>query len=86
MTLPLAPPQQQQDAYFKTLEPHHFRFVEQNGEARLNLHDDATGNYLGVYIVVEYPVGREAYSALQLAWESVLPFMDWWGREDEKPF
>jgi hypothetical protein len=74
------------DSYFSTLEPHHFRFVEQDGEARLNLHDDATGRYLGVYILVEYAQGPAAYGNLQLAWESIGPFMEWFARQDEKDF
>jgi hypothetical protein len=67
-------------------QPQHFRFVEQDGEARLNLHDDRAGEYKGVHILVEYRNSREAYSNLPLDWESIGPFMAWWDREDEKPF
>jgi hypothetical protein len=74
------------DSYFSTLEPHHFRFVEQDGEARLNLHDDATGDYLGVYVLVEYAKGPLAYGHLPLAWESVGPLIEWFEEEDKKPF
>jgi hypothetical protein len=37
MTIDPANPNIMHESYFTSLEPHHFRFVEQDGEARLNL-------------------------------------------------
>ena len=86
MTIDPANPTILQDPFFVAKDPHHFRFVEQDGEARLNLHDDATGEYLGVYVLVEYAQGPLAYGHLPLAWESVGPLMEWFALQDEKPF
>jgi hypothetical protein len=63
MTIDPANPNIMHESYFTSLEPHHFRFVEQDGEARLNLHDDRAGEYKGVHILVEYAKGLEMYES-----------------------
>jgi len=67
-------------------EPHHFRFAVTDGEARLNLHDDATGEYLNAFIVVEYKEGLAAYRKLPLGRGDALALIDWFASEDGKPF
>ena len=74
------------DEYFQHLEPHHYRFEMREEGPVLALHRNSDGNYIGVYVPIEYAKGYDAYKNLAMQIRSKLELFAWFNKEDQKPF